>query len=219
MKRAIPWVIATVAFFAFGASFSELQRVRKRFGEVSRHQFHDHQDVRQFMIRAELEGLDSPIIVIGDSITEMARLPETADGHPVVNAGIGGATISDFEVIAPRLISEAHPSLIVVALGANDVGSSAIKQDYAALLSGFRKMTPKLLAVGVVGPSGSDSVNAQIKEVAEKAGVQFVAVSLPERSTLPGDIHLNASGSKVWVSAVTTAIDAALGYPAATKRE
>jgi hypothetical protein len=87
MKRAFPRVIAIVATVAFVASFSELQRIRTRFGEVTRHQFHDHQDVRAYMIKAALADLDQPIVVLGDSITEMARLPETINGHPVVNAG------------------------------------------------------------------------------------------------------------------------------------
>jgi hypothetical protein len=39
MKRAFPSVIAIVATLAFVASFSEIQRMRTRFGEVIRHQF------------------------------------------------------------------------------------------------------------------------------------------------------------------------------------
>jgi hypothetical protein len=49
------------------------------------------------MIRAAMEGLDRPIVILGDSITEMARLPETIGTHPVVNAEIGGATIAVFD--------------------------------------------------------------------------------------------------------------------------
>jgi hypothetical protein len=60
--------------------------MRARFGDVTRHQFHDYQDVRLFMIRAALDELDQPIVIIGDSITEMSRLPETIYGRPVVNA-------------------------------------------------------------------------------------------------------------------------------------
>jgi hypothetical protein len=68
--------ILTVAFVA---SFSELQRMRARFSEVTRHQYHDRQDVRAYMIKAALAELDQPIVVL--SITEMARLPETINGH------------------------------------------------------------------------------------------------------------------------------------------
>src|SRR5438067_8373939 len=120
MKRTIPWIIALAAFVAFGATFSELQRVRGRFGEMTRHQFHDHMEVRQFMIRATLADLKQPIVILGDSITEMARFPETIDGNPVVNAGIGGASVQDIEAIASTLLRDAQPSLIVVALGTNN---------------------------------------------------------------------------------------------------
>ncbi|WP_244065489.1 hypothetical protein [Bradyrhizobium sp. Ce-3] len=46
-----------------------------RFGEVSQHTFHDHAAVREFMIRAALADATAPIVVLGDSITEMAPLP------------------------------------------------------------------------------------------------------------------------------------------------
>jgi hypothetical protein len=92
-----------------------------------------------------------------------------------------------------------------------DHSYDGVKQDYAALLSNLKKMAPKLLAVDVAGPNGSDSVNVQIKEMAEKDGVPFLAISLPDGSTLPDHIHLNANGNRIWVSAMTSAIDAAFG--------
>jgi lysophospholipase L1-like esterase len=154
-----------------------------------------------------LIDLKQPIVVIGDSITEMARLPEEIDGHPVVNAGIGGSSISDFETIAPRLLEDSDtPTLVVVALGANDIGSGTVKQDYAALLSNIKKLAPRLLAIGVAGPVGSDLINQQIKEAAAAAGVQFVDVKLPASSTLSDYTHLNAIGRRIWTQAVVAAI-------------
>jgi hypothetical protein len=108
---SIPWFVAIIAVIAFAASFSELQRMRGRFGEVTRHHVHDHKDVRQFMIGAALAGTDRPIVVFGDSITEMARLPETIEGHPVVNAGIGDTLIIEFVSLAPKLLEGVEPSL------------------------------------------------------------------------------------------------------------
>jgi hypothetical protein len=102
--KAMPWAVAAVALVAFGATFSELQRMRMRLGEATRHQFHNHQDVRQAMVRIAIAGLERPIVVLGDSVTEMARLPETICGRDVVNAGVGGATIADFQTLAPRLL-------------------------------------------------------------------------------------------------------------------
>lgn len=200
---SLPWFVAAIAILAFGASFSELQRMRVRFGEVTRHQFHDHKDTRQFMIRAALIGLDRPIIVIGDSITEMARLPETIDGHPMVNAGIGGASIADFSAIAPDLFEHSNAPIIVIALGTNDRGSDVIARDYTSLLSKLKKISPHLIAVGIQ-QVGADRTNAQIKTAAESEGVAFL--DMPQVSTLPDGIHLTGDGSRRWVADIVAAI-------------
>jgi lysophospholipase L1-like esterase len=178
--------------------------MRARFGEVTRHQFHDHQDVRLFSIRAALGEADQPIVVIGDSFTEMSRLPETINGRPVVNAGIGGATISDVRAIAPRMLEGSNPSLIVVQLGANGAGS--IQQDYAALLRQLRKWCPRLLAIAVTPISGSDAINITLRAAAQSEGVQFVAMPMPEGSTLADHVHLNAAGYRIWTPALVAAI-------------
>lgn len=64
-----PWLISAVLFVAFSATFSELQRMRTRFGEVTRHPFHDHQDVRKAAIRYALSDLDRPKVFMDGSIT------------------------------------------------------------------------------------------------------------------------------------------------------
>lgn len=206
MGRAIPWVIAVAAVIAAGTSFSELQRMRGRFSEATRHQFHDHRDVRQFIIKAALIGLDRPIVVIGDSITEMAKLPETIDEKPVVNAGIGGANIEDTQAIVPILLEDTKPSMIVVALGTNDAKSGTIQHDYAVLLSKLKKYAPRLLAVAMPPQIGSDVINAQMRAAAGSEGVRFIETPLPEGSTLPDHIHLNAAGYRKWTPALVAAI-------------
>jgi lysophospholipase L1-like esterase len=201
------------ALIAFGISFSELHKARDRYWKLYSLQAHDrmHRDVREFIIRAALIGLNRPIIVLGDSITEMARLPEKIDGHPVVNAGIGGSSISDFETIAPRLLEGSDtPALLVVALGANDIGSDRAKQDYAELLSNIKTLAPRLLAIGVAGPAGSGLINVQIKDAATLAGVAFIEIKLPQGSLLPDHMHLNGTGYQKWIPALVAAISGAL---------
>jgi hypothetical protein len=112
MKRAIPWTLAVLFFVAFVASFSELQRMRVRFGEVTRHNFHDHQDVREFIIRSALDGLENGrSFILGDSLVEMAEFPKAVCGRPVVNAGIGGSQTSDFLRMAPpKLLGALAPA-------------------------------------------------------------------------------------------------------------
>jgi hypothetical protein len=205
MNRSIPWVLFVVALIAFGASFSELARMRARFGEVTRHQFHDHLDVRQFMIKAALAGLDRPIVILGDSITEMARFPESIEGYPVVNAGIGGATIHDFLSLSPRLLDEVTPSVIVVALGANDVGSSTVQEEYAALLSYLKKRAPAVYAVAVTPLEGVEAINSQIVAAAKSADVPVIDTHIA-KAMLTDGIHPNPEGSRRWTAAVAAAI-------------
>jgi lysophospholipase L1-like esterase len=207
--RQLPWIVAAIALIAFIASFSELQRMRRRFGEVTHHQFHDHQDVRRYIIKAAMADLDHPIVVIGDSITEMARFPKTIGDRPVVNAGIGGASIEDFEVLAPGLLENANPSLIVVALGTND-DATAIGRHYAALLLSLKRISPRLLAVSVTPQGGADLKNEQIEDAAARAGVPLIRIKLPDGSLLPDDLHLNGSGYQKWIPALVAAISDAL---------
>jgi hypothetical protein len=201
MKRSIPWVLFAVALIAFGASFSELQRMRARFGEATRHQFHDHQDVRQFMIRFAMADLDHPIIVLGDSITEMAKFPAEIESYPIVNAGIGGATIGDFVGIAPKLLDGITPAMIVVALGANDVGSNTIREEYAALLSDLKRRCPNVLAVAVTPLDGAQAVNSQIAAAAKAESVRVIDTHLA-KEMIADHIHPSPEGSKQWSAAI-----------------
>lgn len=220
MKRALPWTIAAVALVAFGVSFFQLHEARERYwkllsfqshkdSELASFQSHNHPhfEVRHFIIKVALSDADRPIVVVGDSITEMARLPETINGHPVVNAGIGGATIGDFQMVAADLLGGSNPQLIAVALGTNDAGSTSIEQNYTALLSTLKKLSPRLVAVGI--PDDNNATNVQIKAAAEAANVPFVEQRLPPGSHLSDHIHLNATGYRAWVPNLVAAISAA----------
>lgn len=175
--------------------------MRKRFGEVTRHQFHDHQDVRQFMIRAALEGLDSPIVVLGDSIVEMARLPDTLCGRSVVNAGIGGSTSADFVYLAPRLLEGMKPALVVVALGANDGNPKAAQKDYSSLLSYLKSVAPRVFAIPTTPAAGD------YKSEANSSGVPFLEIPVT-KDMMIDNVHYNAAGYRHWIKALTDATTA-----------
>jgi hypothetical protein len=206
MKRAIPWVIAIVAVIAAGVSFSEMKKAREQYVQLAQSPLlreHLHRDVREFMIKAALAGLDQPIVVLGDSITEMARLPESIGDRPVVNAGIGGASISDFEAIAPQILDGVSPAILIVALGVNDVGSAVVKRNYTALLVKLKKLAPRLISIAA--PNAA-LVNEGIKAAATTEGVQFVDIPLPRGSTLSDHIHLTREASQAWVAGMVAAI-------------
>ena len=173
--------------------------MRKRFGEVTQHVYHDHADVRRFIIEFELNAADRPIVVLGDSVAEMARFPSELCGHPVVNAGIGGATITELDRIASRLLVGRVLSLIVIVAGTNDAKSSAIVADYSHLLA-----TLKDQPVLAVSATKFDRVNQLTRDAASSSRVRYADVRFSE--FLPDDVHPSAAGYRSWMPSVIAAI-------------
>ncbi|WP_225669184.1 SGNH/GDSL hydrolase family protein [Bradyrhizobium hereditatis] len=202
MKRALPWIVAAVALIGFGASFSELQRVRARFGEVTSHKFHDHAEVREFIIRAALAETRQPIVVIGDSVAEMAPLPRQICGRSVINAGVGGMTIREAKRLAARAIGERGAFMVALAIGANDAGSQTARQDFAELIEAVKPLSARPLVAISTAPDAQTS--QQIGEAA--SGVLFVDPLLPPGSKMPDGIHFTAAAYSAWVPALEAAI-------------
>jgi lysophospholipase L1-like esterase len=202
--KFIPWIIAAVALVGFVASFSELQRMRTRFGEVTAHKFHDHADVREFMIRAALAEAPQPIIVIGDSVTEMAPLPRQSCGRAIINAGVGGMTIREAKRLAARVMDERGAFMVVLAIGANDAGSQSARQDFAELIEAVRPLSTKRLIA--VSTTSDPQTNQQIAAAAAAGGVPFVDPPLPPGSKMADGIHYTAAAYRAWVPAVEAAM-------------
>ena len=171
MRGAIAWTLIAVLLIAFIASFSELQRMRKRFGEVARHTFHDHADIRLTVIKSALAQEQGPIVLLGDSVAEMGRLPSQLCGRPVVNAGIGGATLSELGRIAKEFDSA---SLVIVVAGSNDIGSTRFEQDYSQLLDALQR--PSI----AVPATASEATNARIISAAKGSKKRVLDVGFSE---------------------------------------
>jgi lysophospholipase L1-like esterase len=207
MRGAVPWIITAACLLAFGASYLELQRVRQRFGEVTQRPYHDHQDVRQFVIKAALADASQPIVMIGDSITEMAPLPAEIAGHPVIDAGIGGISTSGYKLLAGRLFEGVQPYAVVIALGANDTGSSNLLADAKELIAIIKAFTPRV----VVSTTATDqTTNSHIREAAEASGVRFIEAEVPEALKRKDHIHFTAAAYRVWLPQIRTAVEAVL---------
>jgi len=90
-----------------------------------------HLSARFAMIQAQIaQAGHGGVLFLGDSNTEGAILPQKLCGKATINAGIGGATVGTFSNSAHRLLQEAKPSAIVIALGANDAwGSRSTPRD------------------------------------------------------------------------------------------
>jgi hypothetical protein len=214
---AIATAAASTATLSLNSQNDKLSQrydsLRQQYANATRPlNYHAHVDVRTSFITWAAKGLVDPVIIIGDSITEMEQLPATIAGHPVVNAGIGGAAVGDFVLRAPTLLNGVKPALIVVALGMNDRGTD-IQAGYASLLALLKPMTPRLLSVAVTPAEGVDPINAGIKAAAALAGVVVVDTGAPAGQTEDG-IHPNHTALAVIVPNLVQAIATALQTPA-----
>lgn len=197
MKRALPWILTAIAVLAFAVTFLELNREHSR-------QRHHRALFREFVIRSDLAAAKAPILIIGDSITEGAKFPREIAGRTVVNGGISGATVEDFQRIAPLLLA-GKPSFVVVALGTNNTAES-LRASYPALLHQLRALTPNIMAVGVTPQVDAESKNAAIKAAADREGIYFFAVPMPAGSTHPDGVHLSDAGYQAYTPALAAEI-------------
>jgi lysophospholipase L1-like esterase len=204
MRRALPWAIALISLICFGASFSELQRLRRRFAEATHHNYHDHRDVRQFIIKTSIDELPDPIVVIGDSIVEMAPLPDTVCGHALINAGVGGATFSEIRALLPRLFENHRSYMIVVGLGANEANPQTVAGDFRDLSRELRKVSERTAAFST---SPDDSITIEVKSVSD---IRYLDAPLP-RERFDG-LHLTHAKYSIWLPKLLHAIECECGH-------
>jgi lysophospholipase L1-like esterase len=181
-----------------------------------------HRSVRQLILHFTLARIDDPIIVLGDSIVEASALQRSLCGHPIVNAGLSGAsTASELGRWLSGALAGKRAALIVVALGTNDALSQRSRQTFATsytmLLAELSKMTPHVLVLAIppIEAQGKvtiearneamgtiDGYNSMLPELAQQNGAGFVALpAMPEPHTIDG-VHLNAAGYLVWDKAL-----------------
>jgi len=150
-------------------------------------------------------------VVLGDSTAET----EWADGvcGRTFNAGIGGARINDLLPIAPSILRDASPSVIIVSVGTNHFTAGKrewiqFSQEYPALLAQIPS-SARLILIGVPNDTQADDF---IKAEAERRHVIHVP---PLTGRLASDgIHANAEGVAVWRNLVAEACRATKRRPA-----
>lgn len=209
MKQKLPWLVAAVAIFAAIVTFNELQRMRGRFAEATRPlEFHEHAEVRRFIIKAQLASVSRPIIVFGDSLVEEAILPRTICGIPVINAGVGGATSYQSTRFVSDIVENNRPALVVLAFGTNDVlyGNTDFKSDYTKLLEGAGSR-PILLSISPIAGHDVHEFNEIIRAASNKPNALFV--SLGEIDKAEDGIHLSPTGMHQWSERTEKAIKSA----------
>ena len=190
-----------------------------------------HRHTRQVILHYTLSRAEQPIIVLGDSITEASTLPRSYCDHPLVNAGLDGAsTASDLGTWLKEVLNGRRAAAILVALGTNDALQVRAQQEfetnYRALLAQLKDTTDHLVMLGIPSlevrgrmPADYqaatmrriDAFNAALPVLAEKAGATFA--SLPPMGaphTIDG-VHLDAAGYEVWDAAVLKGVSSACG--------
>lgn len=176
-------------------------------------------------ILAEAAGLPQPrIVLLGDSITQQLRprwLREVC-GLPVLNAGVSGAGVFDFDPLLPGLLRACRPALVVLALGVNDAKA---RKQAAFDLDGWRTRyldlvrqvrdggSRVLLSVPLPlepgkGSSGHfdaaslEKIRAEVRALAQDQGLplsdaqELFGEGRPEL-TFDG-VHLNGEGLERW---------------------
>ena len=113
-----------------------------------------HRQARQLVLTYTLGRVDNPIIVLGDSVTEASTLPRALCGHPIVNAGLNGAsTASDLGTWLIEALDGKQAAAIVVSLGTNDALMPRSRQQfqtsYSALLAQLSKAAPHMAVLAI----------------------------------------------------------------------
>jgi hypothetical protein len=197
MSRILPWIIATVCFVAFAASFSEVHRLKARVGKLSS---------RPLIIRAAIEAADDPIVILGDSITQRASLPREICGHPVVNAGVWAMNIRQATTLLPLLFADRTAFMIVLSLGANDAGSKSAGQDFSKLIRTAEQFAPRVIAI-------SDAFDPDVDlQISRSSELPYIQPHLPEGSRLPDGVHFNEVGYANWIPALKSAVESRCGH-------
>lgn len=190
MKRL---AIAVVISALIGASASYLV-ARKTMWRG-----HLHSDVRIAVIKSQLSRVENPVVFLGDSIMEMALLPKEICGHPVINAGIGGATTAFLRDNISNIIGGTNPSLVILSIGINDVLTSielaSSRKAYAAILD---KIKSPIIVTTITPAEGFD--NSAFNGMIESIGKPVIDLSTDGKTT--DGVHLTPAGYGVWTKTI-----------------
>jgi len=168
---------------------------------------HEHFEARLAVIRSQLSRVEKPIIVMGDSIVESAMLPASLCGHPVINAGIGGATIGFFTRYAGIIVGSSKPELVVLSVGINDAGIP-LESFRAAYLATLQTLKAPVAVVTIAPAKSSvDGFNQFIR------GLEASIIDTKELSSdmTTDGIHLDQTGYDLWNKAIAQGIETKIG--------
>jgi lysophospholipase L1-like esterase len=190
-----------------------------------------HRQARQLILYYTLSRVESPIILLGDSITEASTMPRELCGHAIVNAGLNGAsTASDLGPWLIEALDGRRAAAIVVSLGTNDAlkarSTESFATSYAALLEQLAKVTDHLSVLAVPGIDARgrvsiemqaetmgriDGFNTVLPAVAAKGGAGFIALPAMKAPHTIDGVHLDATGYSSWDKALLEGVSTICG--------
>ena len=144
-----------------------------------------------------------------------ATLPAALCGHPIINAGIGGATIGFFTRHAEIILRDTKPKLVVLSVGVNDAPADNPGLFRAAYLSTMETIKAPVAVVTITptnNAAGKRDAVGRLNGVIESIGgasLIDVREGLDASMTVDG-IHLNGAGYRIWGRALVRGIEARL---------
>lgn len=161
-------------------------------------------------------GASLRYLLIGDSITESARLSPICGARPI-NAGIGGTTTITWLDRARPLVDQIRPDFIVVALGTNDGWQKRIEGYGDRLDTLIERLRPYPIIIVPPPPSPDPKLAADFAAITAIAATRpNAAQPLPAVTTVDG-VHLTDADYVAWRAAIA-AKAAAVACPALATR-
>lgn len=170
------------------------------------------------------------LLVIGDSLTEMAPLPADVCKMPLVNLGIGGARVSDFvPIVEDVLATGARPFATVIALGINDTQARfwtpGKPVQFAAAYRHLVELLPNTVMLSSITPVDRSrqmaarfskpawrAIDGQIRSLSASLQLPLIdqAGELSGGDTIDG-VHLSPSGYLPWTDRIVAGLQKKAG--------
>jgi hypothetical protein len=208
IRKVFLLAIGSLALIGAGAAGAKIYSRLK-----SAHMCDDVENFHRYVRLMDIESVISQrggapsYLMIGDSITEMADLPEICGRKPI-NAGISGATLKTFQTEGRRLADLAKPDFIIVALGTNDAIRGQTEEFQERLKGMLTSLSPWKLIIVPAPPtratSDTQKINGQIASLPVPQ-----AAKLDHADTMDG-IHLVASSYVAWKNNIVEAANASV---------
>jgi lysophospholipase L1-like esterase len=174
---------------------------------------------------AKMSDIRGPFVVIlGDSLTQNARLPTSVCGTPLINAGVSGSRASTFIPFAEEMTAlQLSPTLVVVALGINNAISeyrSDFRSAYGLLIDSLPKSPIALATLAPVdrnlpeaakiNPAIMKRVDETIRDISTSRQATIIDLAIINIESSDG-VHPTESTYPLWNNVVVSGIRTALG--------